>query len=197
MSTMTATAGESTVSASSDGDGSTSESTTDTAEETGEEPEYCGITNSGDAPWFDVRHDDFDLEDGATLRLECGPQGSFMFEFLVELGGFVPPTDTVPFAVTMLVDGFDVGPGNAFYTTQDYPVYIGCEEFDGGLSSRNYIRIFPPDEIADLTEMNGADVTMSFIMKAAGQEIPFDLAGTVEAAEDETWGCCYDFELCF
>jgi hypothetical protein len=163
-----------------------------------EGPELCGVTNSGDAPWFEVRHKGAELEDGATVRFECGGQGSFMFEFRVALGGFVPDSELVTFAITMSVDGFDVGPGNAFYMTHNYPVFVGCEEeFDGGLQSANYIRIFPPDEIADYAEMDGAAVSMSFTMMVDGQEIPFEITGTLDAAEDRSWGCCYDFEQCF
>jgi hypothetical protein len=196
--TSSSTNGTTTGSSDSQADADASGSTTSTEEETGtEESEYCGITNSGDAPWFTIRHRGAELDDGASLELECGAQGSFMFEFRVSMGGFAPPTDTVPFAVTMTVEGFDVGPGGAFYMTQNYPVYVGCDEFDGGLSAQNYIRIFPPDEIADLSEMDGAAVTISFVMKADGQELPFEVTGTMDAAEDESWGCCYDFELCF
>jgi hypothetical protein len=180
--------------------GSASGDTTgDASEDTGEdEPELCGVTDSGDTPWFEVRHLGTDLEDGASLHLECGPQGAFMLEFRVALGGFVPDSDIVSFAITISVEGFDIGPGGYFYTTQNYPVFVGCEDEDIlGLPSQNYIRIFPPDELADLAQMDGAAVTMSAVMKAGDEEVPFEMTGTMDAAEDRSWGCCYDFERCF
>ena len=195
-----------------DTEGTTSQSTSDSAtgettaattgqttgETTGGE-QLCGLSEQGDEPWFEVSAQGQPLQEGGALALECGGQGAFMFELKVELGGFVPAGEYADFAVTMDVEGFNVGPEGHFFHADPYQVFIGCEEdIIGGLSQQNYIRIFPPDEIADFAMLDGAAATLSFTLQADGQSIPLELPMTISAVnENEAWCFCLGDPECF
>ena len=118
-----------------------------------------------------------------------------MIDFRVDVGGVNPAGEEVMFGVTLDVEGFNVGPGGHFFDSQAYPVYVGCEETDGGLSLNNRIIVFPPDEIADLTVIDGAAMTLSVRMNADdGSQVEFDATGIVSSVQDDSWGCCLDKE---
>ncbi|MEM7156294.1 MAG: hypothetical protein AAF799_25800 [Myxococcota bacterium] len=158
-------------------------------------PELCGVEDS-ETPFFVLRHGGSDLPPAdATLRLVCGGQGSFMIDFRVDVGGVNPAGEEVNFGLTLDVEGFNVGPGGHFFDNPAYPVYVGCEENDGGLSVNNRIIVFPPDEIADLTVLDGATMTLNARMTADdGSQIEFDATGIVSSVQDDSWGCCLDKE---
>jgi hypothetical protein len=145
----------------------TSEGTDDAAESTTGEDTLCGIQEEvGDAPWFELSHYGEAVAGGSVLALECGGQGSWMFFISVELGGWTPTEEHVYLSVTMDVPGHE-GPTGHFFQTPMYPLYVGCEEFDGGGAPVG-LAIIPPDDITDVTVLDGLYATLHVELLADG-----------------------------
>lgn len=120
-----------------------------------------------------------------------------MFDFRVELGGFSSNDEFIDFTVQANVEGFDVGPGGAFYFVDPYDLYVGCEDVDGGISPLNRLIIFPPDEIADLAALDGAAMSLTLTMHTDdGQMLTREFGGTASATSSRSWGCCTGEEEC-
>jgi hypothetical protein len=135
----------------------------------------CGITDDPDAtgPWFRLSNAGNAVTTGATIAMECGGQGSLMFYLASEQGGFVPEGETVYYAVTMDVPGFDaLSPNGHFFQQLNYGVGVGCgfaDEADGGFSLDG-IAVLPPDALLDVSMVNGAAATLHVEMLPPGAD---------------------------
>jgi hypothetical protein len=146
----------------------TSEGTDDAAETTSGEDTLCGIEEEvGDVPWFELLRYDEPVASGSSLPLECGGQGSWMFFMSVDLGGWTPTEEYVYLSVTMDVPGHE-GPTGHFFQTPMYPVYVGCDDVDGGAGPPVGLAIIPPDDITDVTVLDGLEATLHVELIADG-----------------------------
>jgi hypothetical protein len=129
---------------------------------------WCGLSDAGpDEPWFTLRQAGTQLNNNSDLELECGFQGFFMIEIDPRLGGFVPSGDTVPFSVTLDVDGFNLGP-NGHFATGSFNIYVACcepeeYEYDCYYNTTTF-QLFPPDAIVDLSVIHEAPAQLSVTM---------------------------------
>lgn len=121
------------------------------------------------------------LADGVTLPLECGGQGLWMFGLYPKFGGWDPMDTSVTFAVTVDVEGFNLGPSGHFYRG-DVGYYVGCEDVDGGVPG--VVPILPPDELADLSQLDGLTAQVHVEIAADGEAVTFDAAMPLSAPKE-------------
>ena len=127
------------------------------------------------------------LVPGATLPLECGPQGLFMFGLYPRFGGFTPTSDTLEFSIVADVEGFNDNPEGHFFSG---PVsyYLGCDPVIGGVVG--VLPVIPWDEIADMTALDGKAAALHVVMHAPGGDVTVDVAVTLAATPSDGWGFC-------
>lgn len=159
------------------------------------EPTLCGITDDPDetGPWFRLFSDDAPLESGGTIALTCGGQGSLMFFVGTQQGGFEPVDETAIYSVTLDVEGFDdVSASGHFYQNLQYGLGVGCyggDEFDGGFVLDG-IAMFPPDGLAQLTDVDGAAGTFHIeLLPPDGDPVVVDLDVVIAASQEAIDNC--------
>ena len=166
-----------------------------TLDSTGFDPDaICGI-DAADSVSFNVRHNGVDLpESEAVLQAECGGQGSFMFYFPVDIFGVQTAETSVPFSVTLDIDGFnDAATGH--FIDNNPEAYVGCDDFQGGSNS---LSVVLPDGLSDPAALDGAAFSLEISM-LVGDAPSFTTSGTVSAVEGGGWDWCYgcdEFEGC-
>lgn len=132
--------------------------------------------------------DDKPLMDGATLPLECGAQGLFMFGLYPTFGGFTPASQNLEFTVEVDVEGYNTNPDGHFYSADPVGYYVGCEPLDGGVSG--VVPVFPLDNLADLTVLDGLFAGIHLVLHTEGGDITRDLQVKLAVVEDKTWAFC-------
>ncbi|MBK7826040.1 hypothetical protein [Nannocystis sp.] len=199
-STATTTASETGSAATGSGDSSGDTPTTDTpttaAPTTGDESgttggaAFCNGWQGDDGEPDLVLHDKDGnkLMDGSTLPLECGAQGIFMFGLYPTFGGFTPASDLIDFAAVVDVDGFNTNPEGHFYSADPIAYYLGCEPLDGGVSG--VVPIFPLDNLADLTALNGLYAALHVVLHTPDGDITRDLQVKLSVVKDASWDFC-------
>lgn len=157
----------------------------------------CGITDDPEqsGPWFRLFSDDAPLETGGTISLVCGGQGTLMFFVGTQQGGFEPIDETAMYSVTLDVEGFDaLSPSGHFYQNLQYGLGVGCyggDEFDGGFVLDG-IAMFPPDGLAELTDVDGAPGTFHIeLIPPGGDPVVVDLDVTIAASQDAVDNCFF------
>lgn len=167
-------------------------SETTTAEVTGDATtgdSACGAALSRMPEAVLVHHEQPLAPTEQTFIVECGGQGAFMFDFNLEVDGF--DGEFVGMDISMDVEGFNVGPTGLFYEEAIADIYAGCDRRGGPYINVNRIIIIPPDEIADVAAMDGANVEFQFVLTTAlGDEIRIDSIGTVATDRSPQWNCC-------
>lgn len=142
-------------------------------------PPLCGLTEDPDeaGPWFRLYNGGVLVEDGATLELECGGQGSWMFYLSTEQGGFTPPGAAAYFAVTLDVPGFDaLSPDGHFFDAPHYGVDLGCA---GGPALAG-IAVLLPDALTDPSALDGvAAILHAELLVPDGAPVVLDAALTL------------------
>ena len=172
-----------------DGDGDP----TTTGDGDGDGDMWCGLDEGPDEPWFTLAQFGTALESGGDVAVECGFQGFFMIEIAPSLGGFVPTDSSVPFSVTLDVEGFNLGPDGHF-AAGDFNIYVACCE-DDGYGSCYYLthtfQLFPPDGIPDLSVIHGAPATLTVTMDTVDGQVTQELDVSMWAMEqDMEWQYC-------
>lgn len=158
-------------------------------ETTTSEDELCSAGPSKLPEAVLIHHDQPLAPDGQTFIVECGGQGAFMFDFNLEVDGFAG--EFVSFSISMDVEGFNVGPSGLFYEEEIADIYAGCDPRGGPYVNVDRLIIIPPDEIPDVSAMDGADVVFQFVLTTAfGDEISISSAGVVETDRSPQWNCC-------
>lgn len=169
---------------------------TDTPTDTPLEDTYCGLNPDGpDEPWFEVWEHGMPLEPDGTIYLECGAQGSFMFELEAELGNVIPPDGShVPFHAELdVAGGFNIGP-NGHFAVGDFDLFVGCcddLEYDYYCYyETTRLRLFPPDAIADMASLHEQTGTLTVTM--TGPDGPVEQAIDVQlwAVDEGDWEWC-------
>ncbi|MBL8947591.1 MAG: hypothetical protein JNK45_30750 [Myxococcales bacterium] len=139
----------------------------------------CGLTDDPEqaGPWFRLYNDSTLVEDGATLELECGGQGAWMFYLATEQGGFTPPGSAAYFAVTLDVPGFDeLSPDGHFFDAPNYGINLGC----AGGSDLAGIAVLLPDALTDPTVLDGVAATIhAALLVPDGAPVILDAAITL------------------
>ena len=128
------------------------------------------------------------LTAGATLPLECGGQGLFMFGVYPRFGGFVPTSDFVEFGIVVDVEGYNENPAGHFYSADPVAYYVGCEPVLGGVTG--VLPIFPFDELPDLTVLDGRPATVQIVMHAPGGDVTTEVEVVLSVVKDDSWGFC-------
>ena len=187
---------EGTTTMASDTSTGTADSTSGTSagSTTGAEALCNGWSERGpDMPWLEL----YDaggrpLASGGTYALECGGQGSWMFPIYPEMGGWQLADTSLSFSIEVVVEGFP-GPFGSFYVEPEYYYDLEClaETFDGGFA-HDCIAVLPPDDIADLSELDGAPATIHVELTVDGDEpLVVDLVDmTISAPADLVAGGC-------
>ena len=169
--------------------GTSSTSTTGDTTTGGAAP-YCNgwQTDEGE-PYLVLHNKQLEpLTDGATLPLECGGQGLFMFALYAEFGGFMPTSDIVDFAVTADVEGFNTNPDGHFYNAAPVGYYVGCELLDGGPTG--FVPIFPLDNLDDLTALDGKPADIHVVMNTSEGSVTLDFSVVLSVQKDDSWAIC-------
>ncbi|MCB9703494.1 MAG: hypothetical protein H6711_16495 [Myxococcales bacterium] len=151
--------------------------------------EYCAGWEDAPAPAF-LALDNLMMEPlvpGATLPLECGGQGLFMFGLYPRFGGFTPASEFLDFSVVVDVEGFNDNPEGHFFSG---PVsyYLGCEPILGGVGG--VLPVIPWDEIPDLTALDGEPAQVHVVMHAPGGDVTVDVEVVLSAVKDDGWAFC-------
>ncbi len=155
---------------------------------------WCGLTEDGpDEPWFSLTQFGATLEQGGDLAVECGFQGFFMIEVSPAIGGFIPESDHVNFQVTLDVEGYNVGPNNHF-AASDFNIFVACCDdsyYDYCYYETSSFQMFPPDSIADLSDIHGAPAQLEVTMNATGGPVTQTLDVNMWAMDqDMQWQFC-------
>ncbi|MCY1059668.1 hypothetical protein [Nannocystis sp. SCPEA4] len=169
--------------------GDTTSETTSTT--TGAPAGYCwGLDDDAPEPFLELYdYQGNQLGDGVTLPLECGVQGLWMFGLYPKFGGWDPMDDSVTFTLTVDVEGFDINPAGHFFSG-DVSYYVGCDDLIGGVFG--VVPVLPPDELADLSMVDGLTANMHVELHASGQTLTFDammpLSAPIELTQE---GCTF------
>ena len=126
--------------------------------------------------------------DGVTWPLECGGQGLWMFALYPKMGGWDPGGTWVSFDITVDVEGFNNNPDGHFFSVQEAVYYIGCEVPDGGVVG--VLPVFPPDDLADLSVLDGLPATAHVEIDAGGQTLTVDAQTVLSAPKELVEGGC-------
>lgn len=118
------------------------------------------------------------LTDGVVWPLECGGQGSWMFGIYPSLGGWDPMNDVVTFTIEVDVEGHNTNPAGHFFSGE-VSYYIGCEQVDGGVVG--VAPVFPPDDLADLSVLDGLPAQVHVTVPADGEVLTADAAVMLSA----------------
>jgi len=163
-------------------DGSTGDATTG-------EPAWChGWETAAGAPYLSLYGiDAAPLVDGGQIQLECGGQGSFMFGLYPNFGGFTPPGDQISFDVVVDVEGHNTNPEGHFYSATGFGYYVGCDPILGGVLG--VVPVIPPDN-EDLLALDGLPADFHVVLHTPNGMVVVDLALTLKATDDGSWGFC-------
>ncbi|MBZ5711952.1 hypothetical protein [Nannocystis pusilla] len=190
-----ATTDDSTTDAPTTGAPTTTDATTTTgdttSETTGSPAGYCwGLDDDAPEPFLELYdHQGNPLADGVTLPLECGVQGLWMFGLYPKFGGWDPMDDSVTFTLTVDVEGFNINPAGHFFSG-DVSYYVGCDDLIGGVFG--VVPVLPPDELADLSMVDGLTANMHVELHASGQTLTFDAMMPLSAPTELTQeGCTF------
>lgn len=141
-------------------------------------PGYLELYNKAMAP----------LTDGATLPIECGGQGIFMFGLYPKFGGFTPASQNVDFGLVVDVEGFNNNPEGHFYSADPIGYYVGCDGVIGGLAG--VLPVFPFDEIANLLLLDGKPATIHAVMHTPDGDVTVDTNVVLSVVKDDSWALC-------
>ncbi|MFV8753494.1 hypothetical protein ACNOYE_23325 [Nannocystaceae bacterium ST9] len=178
-----------------------SDTSTDTGTETGEEQEqppagYCGMSAGPVDPWMTLNQYGAPIVDAAPFQLECGGQGSWMFRFDVDLGGFAPDDKVIPINATMDVEGYNIGP-NGHFAANMYNWFLGCCDdpedyynYGGYCYYGNTFTLFPPDAIADLSVLDGLIGTLHVTMSTPEGDVELTIDTEIWAVYEPEWELC-------
>jgi hypothetical protein len=157
--------------------------TTDSSNTTGAPATYChGFEVDADAPFLSTYIlGGESLVDGAFWPLECGAQGLWMFGIYPSLGGWDPMSPDVTFTIEVDVEGYNNNPDGHFFSGE-VGYYIGCEDVLGGVLG--VAPVFPPDELADLSVLDGLPAKVRVIVLADGDPITVEAMVTLQAPAD-------------
>lgn len=158
---------------------------------TGASVNYChGFQVGAEAPFLSMYILGGEvLEDGMLWPLECGGQGSWMFGLYPSLGGWDPQSDAVTFAVEVDVEGYNDNPAGHFFSGE-VGYYIGCEDVLGGVLG--VAPVFPPDELADLSVLDGLPAQVRVTVLADGVALTAEASVTLSAPNDLVlMGCMF------
>jgi hypothetical protein len=164
----------------------------------GPEPAWCHGFNPEAPLGLTVNNRDNDvIMDGSEIQLDCGGQGSLMFPIYPHFGGFIPDNEeSVSFAITLDVEGYNVGPGGHFFETGNYNHEVNCAQVEyetygyyGGYSNA-FIAIFPPDAIPDITKVHGKPGVLHVTLQSPGQELTLDANVIMRAVPADFGGVC-------
>lgn len=150
-----------------------------------------GNSTGSDQPWIELYNRGEALEAGGALQLECGFQGSFMFEVVPYFGGFTPTDEYVYFDLWLDVDGHNDNPDGHFYSNETAPIFVGCMEdtyYDGGFAGTFQVLLF--DRISDFAALDGLPAHLHLEFSGDGQPVVVDLDLVVSAAPTEDWQFC-------
>ncbi|MEZ4448942.1 MAG: hypothetical protein R3B09_05620 [Nannocystaceae bacterium] len=169
----------------------TAESTTST---TG--VELCNFGTTGDSmgseqPWIELYNKGVRLADAGVLNLECGFQGSFMFEVVPYFGSFTPADEYVYFNLWLDVDGHNENPDGHFYSNSSAPILVGCGEetgYDGGFANTFQMLLF--DLVTDLAALDGLPAHLHVDFVGDGVPVVVDLDLTLSVTPTDEWQFC-------
>lgn len=149
----------------------------------------CGV-QPGDTMNFELQHDGAAVpSQDATVSVECGGQGSFMFNFPVEIFGVDMVTDDeIRFEVTIDVGDYELEDGHFMDRVRD--IYVGCELYDG--IDPGQFNLPLNDAIDDPSVLDGLPLSMEFVMvpSLGGEQVSLSYAGTVSATAGAAWDWC-------
>lgn len=128
------------------------------------------------------------LTEGATLPIECGGQGIFMFGLYPKFGGFTPASDLLDFGLVVDVEGFNNNPDGHFYSADPVGYYVGCEPVIGGVTG--VLPIFPLDELANLPDLDGKPAQVHVVMHAPDGDVAVDVGVVLSVVKDDSWAFC-------
>lgn len=157
--------------------------------------EICHIGGTGESggapgPWLELLHHDLPVIDGLVLSIECGFQGYYMLALVPYFGGFNPDGVFVSLSVVMDVPGHNTNPDGHFFSDDDLQFYIGCAIPDG--SDPCIIAILPPDDITDVTTLNGLTGTLSVTLHpdGGGPDVQVGADVLIASIPDASWRFC-------
>lgn len=151
---------------------------------------WCyGWEESDAPPWLELENKAMQpLTGGATLPLECGGQGTFMFGIYPRFGGFEPAGDLLDFDLVVDVEGFNDNPEGHFYSAAPVSYYVSCEQILGGVVG--VLPVFPFDNLADLAALDGKPATLHVVMHAPGGDVVVDTDAVLSVVKDDSWTFC-------
>lgn len=166
---------------------------TDPTTETGGDPVWChGFDPKAPFALTFNNEDGMKIVDGAPLPVVCGGQGSLMLPIYPQFGGFVPNGDTAVFDVVLDVEGFNLGPTGHFFESIGNSHTIDCSYEDPYYSySFDFIPIFPPDAIPDLTALDGKPGVLNVTLHTPDGDIPFAADVVLKSTIDCCGYSCY------
>jgi hypothetical protein len=153
-------------------------------------PAYCnGWQTDAGEPYLVLHNKPMEvLTDGATLPLECGGQGIFMFALYAEFGGFMPTSEIVEFGVVADVEGFNNNPEGHFYNADSVGYYVGCEPLGGGPTG--FVPIFTLDNLDDLAALDGKPADIEVVMRTDEGDVIADFSVVLSVQKDDSWALC-------
>jgi hypothetical protein len=154
-----------------------------TTSTTGEAVNYChGFQVGAEAPFLSLYVlGGEELVDGMLWPIECGGQGLWMFGLYPSFGGWDPMTDGVTMSVEVDVADHNDNPDGHFFSG-DVGYYIGCEDVLGGVLG--VAPVLPPDELADLSVLDGLPAQVRVTVLADGVELVVEATVTLSAPSD-------------
>lgn len=175
--------------ASGDATGTTpATSTTDptsTTDSTTGELGYCFFEQNAPEPFFtlDVLGG-MPLVDGVVWPLECGAQSLWMFGLYPSVGGWdPPPPESLGVMVEVDVEGYNTNPAGHFYSAQD-SYGLRCSEEGSAGSVFGVLSVFPPDELPDLSVLDGLPAHVRVTELDSGKDLTVEAMVTLSAPKD-------------
>lgn len=147
--------------------------------------EVCRI-GPGELPSLTLMHYDRVVQPGSDLRIDCGPQGTFMIAVLPDLRGFTADDEWVDLGVRMEVPGADIGSGETFYEDSAWPHYVGCDD-----DVPNFVPILVPNGVSDIEALHGLDGTLSISAEVADGTIEVWFPVLLHARNEGDHFFCY------
>lgn len=152
---------------------------------------WCyGYEESEPPAWLELYNKTMEpLTSGATLPLECGGQGIFMFGIYPQFGGFAPTdTDILDFDLVVDVEGYNTNPDGHFYNVSPIGYYVSCEMIIGGVVG--VLPVFPLDSVPNVTDLDGKPATVKVVMHAPDGDVTVETDVVLSAVKDDTWTFC-------
>ena len=151
---------------------------------------FCYLTDYPE-PWFELYQFGEIVFDGDILQLQCGGQGTFMFELFPAFGGFVPESAYVGFRSVLDVEAFNLGP-TGFLADRDACVLAECCPLDGcgDYYFVDYVQMWPSDLVGDMALLHQQPGIMTVTMYAPGGPIERSWEVELSAIPDMSWDVC-------